>query len=76
MDNLFFKDIRGNLWAVSKIIGFVKDTQPNEEGKEEEHCLAILEGGMSTEISKPLYVELLKSLITLETVDEPEVKDE
>ncbi len=76
MDNLFFKEFRGNLWAISKGVGFVKGTQPNEEGKETEHYLTILEGGMSTEISKPLYVEMLKSLITLEAVDEPEVKDE
>lgn len=69
MDNLFFKDIRGNLWAVSKIIGFVKDPQPTEDGKEEFHHLVILEGGMSTEITATLYAELLKSLITLEATE-------
>lgn len=69
MDNLFFKDIRGNLWAVSKIIGFVRDTQLTDEGKEEFHYFVILEGGMSTEITATLYNELLKSLITLEATE-------
>ena len=64
MNNVFFKDLRGNYWAHNKIIGFVKDFGP--EGDSEVHYLAILEGGMSTEIGEVMYNELTKSLITLE----------
>ena len=66
MNNVFFKDLRGNYWAHDKIVGFVKDFGPTEEGESEVHYLAILEGGMSTEISEVMYNELTKSLITLE----------
>lgn len=69
MNNLFFKDIRDNYWAVSKIVGFVKDTQKDEEEKDVEHFLVILEGGMSTEINAALYYELVKSLVTLEATE-------
>lgn len=69
MNNLFFKDIRDNYWAVSKIMGFVKDTQKDEEEKDVDHFLVILEGGMSTEISATLYYELVKSLVTLEATE-------
>ena len=70
MTNLFFKDARGNFWAVNKVVGFVRDVQPTEEGKEEEHFLAILDGGMSTEITKVLFEELTKALIVLESAVE------
>ena len=66
MNNVFFKDLRGNYWAMSKVVGFVKDYGPVEEGNGEIHFLAILEGGMSTEINSVLYRELTGSLITLE----------
>ena len=69
MNNLFFKDIRDNYWAVSKIMGFVKDTKKDEEEKDVEHFLVILEGGMSTEINTTLYYELVKSLVTLEATE-------
>ena len=79
MTNLFFKDARGNFWSVNKVIGFVRDVVPTEESnafpstenKEEVYYLAILEGGMSTELTKVLYEELTKSLIVLESA-EPE----
>ncbi len=71
MTNLFFKDARGNFWSVNKVVGFVKDVVPGEEeGKEEVHYLAILDGGMSTEITKVLFEELTKSLIVLESAIE------
>lgn len=72
MTNLFFKDARGNFWSVNKVIGFVRDVVPGEEDKEEVHYLAILEGGMSTELTKVLYEELTKSLIVLESAEQEE----
>jgi len=70
MTNLFFKDARGNYWSVNKVIGFVRDVATDEEGKEVEHFLAIVEGGMSVEITQVLFTELTKSLIVLESTEE------
>ena len=70
MTSLFFRDLRGNLWAVNKVMGFVKDAEPDNEAAI--HFLAILEGGMSTEITEVLYTELTKSLIILESAEPDE----
>ena len=76
MNNLFFKDVRGNFWSVNKVIGLVRDVQTTEEGEELVHFLAVLDGGMSTELSATLFAELTRSLIILEAAENGDAEAE
>ena len=65
MNKLFFRDVRGNIFALDKVVGFVCDETENET-----HYLAILEGVGSVEITSSMYNELSNMTIILENEEE------
>lgn len=65
MTRTFFKDQRGNFFALDKVIGLVIDK--DEEGNQV--YLVILDGGIQTLVSKEMYAKLLEFAIIIEMVD-------
>lgn len=62
MTRTFFKDQRGNFFALDKVIGLVVDK--DEEGNQV--YLVVLDGGIQTLVSKEMYTKLLEFAIIIE----------
>ena len=62
MTRTFFKDQRGNFFALDKVIGLVVDK--DEDGNQV--YLVVLDGGIQTLVSKEMYTKLLEFAIIIE----------
>lgn len=74
MDKVFFKDLRENYWDISKVMGLIKETSPENEA--EVQYIVVFEGGISTPVTKEMYNKLLDFLITIDVVPQAEVKED
>ena len=74
MDKVFFKDLRENYWDISKIMGLIKEMNPENEA--EVQYIVVFEGGISTPVTKEMYNKLLDFLITIDVVPQEEVKED
>ena len=69
MNKLFIKDVQGNLWSLDKVVGLVKQENP-EDG--EIQYIIVMEGGMSAMISMSMYYKLVELIIALEIEEDSE----
>lgn len=74
MNKIFLKDLRNNYWDVNKVMGLIKEINPENEA--EVQYIAVFEGGISTPISVEMYNKLLEFLITIEFAPQAEVKED
>ena len=62
MTRTFFKDQRGNFFALDKVIGLVVD----KDEEDNQIYLVVLDGGIQTLVSKEMYTKLLEFAIIIE----------